>query len=193
LVIQCSYIGIKSEKLCFVQSVEPKTPITESFAEVAALILATLRQLSVEICRKINRLYVDRKGKIRSNDPNQIYSSAIKNLIMGVGFLVISIVLLTTNVAGGHNWWWAMLFPAFSMLASGVSQMAKVKRIEKQGNATAIQQNTLPINQVNTALPPIQTEFIKQQGSIYDTGNLIERPPSVVENTTKLLKLDDKE
>ncbi len=137
--------------------------------------------------------YVDRKGRVRSNDPNQIFSSAIRNLIMGFGFLVISAVLAITNVAGGKNWWWAMLFPAFSMLASGVSQMAKVKRLEKRGNATPIQQNTLPTNQANTALPPNQTEFIKPQGSIYDTGNLVERPPSVVENTTKLLKLDDQE
>ena len=124
--------------------------------------------------------YIDRKGRIRSNDSNHIYSSAIRNLIMGMGFLVISIVLLTTNVAGGHNWWWAMLFPAFSMLASGASQMARVKRLEKQSNATPIQQNTFPVNQANTALPPSQTEFIKQQGSIYETGDLIERPPSVI-------------
>jgi hypothetical protein len=137
--------------------------------------------------------YIDHKGKIRSNDPNQIHGSAVRNLVMGLGFLIISIVLLTTNVAGGHNWWWAMLFPAFSMLASGASQMAKVKRLEKQANATPIQQNTFPQSQVNNTLPPIQTEFIKQQGSIYETGNLIERPPSVIENTTKLLKLDDKE
>jgi zinc-ribbon domain len=137
--------------------------------------------------------YVDQKGKIRSNDPNQIYSSAIKNLIMGVGFLVISIVLLTTNVAGGKNWWWAMLFPAFSMLASGASQFAKLRRIEKQSNATPIQQNTLPQNQVNTSLPPMQTDFIKQQGSIYETGNLVERPSSVTEGTTKLLKIEESE
>jgi hypothetical protein len=137
--------------------------------------------------------YVDRKGKIRSNDPNQIFSSAIRNLIMGFGFLVISAVLASTNVAGGRTWWWAMLFPAFSMLASGVSQMARVKRLEKQSNATPIRQNSFPEHQTNTALPPNQTEFIKQQGSIYETADLVERPPSVIENTTKLLKIEEKE
>ncbi len=137
--------------------------------------------------------YFDHKGRKRSNNPDDIWSSSIKNLVSGIGFLIISIVLFSTNVAGGKNWWWAMLFPAFSMLASGISQMVKVKRLEKRGNATAIQPNTLPTNQANTALPPIQTEFIKPQSSIYDTGNLVERPPSVVENTTKLLKLDDQE
>ena len=149
--------------------------------------------LSGDLQRAIPKTYIDRKGRIRSNDPDQIFSSAIRNLIMGFGFLVISAVLAITNVAGGHTWWWAMLFPAFSMIASGVSQMARVKRLEKQSNATPIRQNSLPQSQVNTALPPIQTEFIKQQGSIYETGDLIERPPSVIENTTKLLKLDDKE
>ncbi len=137
--------------------------------------------------------YIDRKGRVRSNDPNQIFSSAIKNLIMGFGFLVISAVLAITNVAGGHAWWWAMLFPAFSMIASGVSQMAKLKRIEKQTNATPIQQTSFPGNQANTALPPNQTEFVKQQGSIYDTGDLLERPASVTENTTKLLKIEENE
>jgi hypothetical protein len=43
------------------------------------------------------------------------------------------------------------------------------------------------------ALPPNQTEFIKQQGSIYETGNLVERPPSVTEGTTKLLKIEESE
>jgi hypothetical protein len=137
--------------------------------------------------------YIDRKGRIRSNDPDQIFSSALRNLIMGFGFLVISAVLAITNVAGGHAWWWAMLFPAFSMIASGVSQMARVKRLEKQRNATPIQQNSLPQNQVNTALPPIQTEFVKPAKSIYDTGDLIERPPSITEGTTKLLKIEEGE
>jgi zinc-ribbon domain len=137
--------------------------------------------------------YFDDKGRRRSNNPDDIWSSSIKNFVSGIGFLIISIVLFSTNVAGGKNWWWAMLFPAFSMLASGVSQMVKVKRLEKRGNATPIQPNTLPINQTNTALPPIQTEFIKQQGSIYETADLVERPPSVIENTTKLLKIEEKE
>jgi ribosomal protein L40E len=69
--------------------------------------------------------YLDHRGRIRSNDPNHIYSSAIRSLVMGIGFLAIAIVLLTTNAANGQKWWWAMLFPAFSMLATGASQLAR--------------------------------------------------------------------
>jgi zinc-ribbon domain len=137
--------------------------------------------------------YIDHKGRKRSNNPDDLWSSSIRNLVSGVGFLVISLVLFSTNVAGGKNWWWAMLFPAFSMLASGASQMAKAKRLEKQANATPIQQSALPQSQANAALPPNQTEFIKQQGSIYETGGLVERPPSVTEGTTKLLKIEESE
>ncbi|MCU0238228.1 MAG: zinc ribbon domain-containing protein [Pyrinomonadaceae bacterium] len=129
---------------------------------------------------------------IKSNNPDDLYSSSIKNILMGTGFFVISMVLLFTNVAGGKNWWWAMLFPAFSMLAMGISQMARVKRIEKQNNSTAVMSPTFTQNQVNQALPPTQTEFVKPQGSIYETGELVERPPSVVENTTKLLNKEIK-
>lgn len=135
--------------------------------------------------------YIDRRGRRRSNNPDDIWSSAIRNIVSGIGFLIISIVLFSTGVANGRTWWWAMLFPAFSLLATGISQMAKVKRLEKRGNAAAVQQNTLPENQVNAGLPPIQTEFVKQQGSIYETGDLVERPPSVTEGTTKLLKIEE--
>lgn len=96
----------------------------------------------------------------KSNDPDELWSSGIQNLITGVGFLIMAFVLLTTNVAGGRFWWWTMLFPAFPMFAKGFSQMSKSKRIAKRnptGNAGApnqmanfqTAQNNLPSAQEN--------------------------------------------
>jgi zinc-ribbon domain len=76
--------------------------------------------------------YIDRKGRVRSNNPDDLWSAGIRNTILGVGFLIVSIALFLTHVANGQNWWWAMLFPAFSLLSSGISNIAKSKRIEKK-------------------------------------------------------------
>ena len=136
-----------------------------------------------------NETYIDRKGKIRSNNPDDIWSSSIRNFVMGIGFLVISAALFFTGVAGGRAWWWAMLFPAASFLASGFSQMAKVKRLENRMKANLVHPNTSEATQPQNALPPIQTEYLKPS-TIYDTGELIERPPSVIEGTTRHLEIN---
>ncbi len=136
--------------------------------------------------------YIDRKGRVRSNDPDQIYSAAIRNLVMGMGFLVISILLAATGVAGGHSWWWAMLFPAFASLSNGVSQMAKVRRLEKYRNPNSnVTQNQFPSSQPNATLPPQQTSYVNDFSSseLYKTGDLV-MPPSVTENTTRHLEIN---
>jgi len=46
---------------------------------------------------------------------------------------------------------------------------------------------TLNQTPINNALPPTQTEYISPE-SRYKTGDLV--PPSVVENTTRLLEID---
>jgi hypothetical protein len=138
--------------------------------------------------------YVDHKGRMRSNDPTEIWSQAIRRLILGFGFIVVSIALLTTNVAGGHSWWWAMLFPAFSMLAVGASQIARVKRMEKQkqGGAAPAEPAQFAPHQANRNLPPPQTDYVQPpQKSIYDTGELSERPTSVTEGTTRHLEINN--
>lgn len=137
--------------------------------------------------------YVDHKGRMRPNDPDEIWSQAIRNFIMGFGFLVVSIVLLNTNVAGGNAWWWAMLFPAFSLLAVGVSQWAKVRRMDKKrqnGEISTTSQQQFTPNQPNAALPPTNTEYVKPQKSIYDTGELAV-PSSVTEGTTRHLEINN--
>ncbi len=140
---------------------------------------------------KPSEYYIDRKGKVRSNNPDDLWGSGIRNTILGIGFLIMSMALLITNVAGGNKWWWAMLFPAFSLLASGISNIAKSKRLEKKN--LPMQPQTQPTlfaqPPTNSSLPPSQTNYVKPQSSIYDTGELA-APPSVVEDTTRHLEMN---
>jgi hypothetical protein len=134
----------------------------------------------------------ERKGRSHSNDPDELWSLAIKDFIMGFGFLVVAIILFVTNVAGGYAWWWAMLFPAFSLIAVGASRMAKVSRMEKKkqsGEISAAQTQQFMPDQPNAALPPTQTDYVRPQKSVYDTGELAV-PPSVTEDTTRHLQMD---
>jgi len=134
--------------------------------------------------------FVDLKGQTKSNDPDELWSAGLKNMILGVGFLIVAIVLLLTNVAGGRNWWWTMLIPAFSMLATGVGGLSKSKRIEKKKTTTFVEnnQNQFTNAPLNASLPPPQTEYAKPRTTIYDTGELV--PPSVIENTTRHLEIN---
>lgn len=137
---------------------------------------------------KAPQTYIDHKGRVRSNNPVEIWSGAIRSIMMGVGFFAISMALFFTGVAGGRAWWWAMLFPAVSFLASGISQYVKARKLEQ--NAAVAIQPQIEGNRASSALPPPQADFHKKP-SIYDTGDLVERPPSVTEGTTRHLQIDN--
>jgi len=134
--------------------------------------------------------FSDHKGRMKSNDPDELWSAGLKNTILGVGFLIVAIVLLLTDVAGGRSWWWAMLIPAFSLLAGGIGTLSKSKRIEKKKTAAFVGNNQNQFTTVppNASLPSQQTEYVNPQTSIYDTGELV--PPSVIEGTTRHLEIN---
>ncbi|HBE81767.1 MAG TPA: hypothetical protein DDW24_03180, partial [Blastocatellia bacterium] len=120
--------------------------------------------------------------------PDEVYGDGVKAIISGVGFLIVSIALFTTGVAGGHAWWWAMLFPAFSFLAKGISDLVKAKRMaSSRALSSTVHQNTIGGPQASESLPPAMTNFVAPE-SRYKTGDLV--PPSVTDSTTKLLELD---
>ncbi|NOT47917.1 MAG: hypothetical protein HOP17_09255 [Acidobacteria bacterium] len=125
----------------------------------------------------------------RRNDPNEVYASAIRNMVSGLGFLIVAIALLTTNVAGGHSWWWAMLFPAFSLLAKGISDYMKHGKMEKSQVAGTSQFSPrLDQPRGNMGLPPTRTDYVSTDNSRYKTGDLV--PPSVTDGTTKHLEMN---
>ncbi len=177
----------------FCQKCGTKNPANGRFCRICGTDLAALTSAPNPqgVNLKSSDYRIDRKGRVRSNNPDDLWSAGVKNTIMGIGFLIVSIVLFLTNVAGGNAWWWAMLFPAFSLLASGIGNLSKSKRLEKRNAANAVQ--TLPMlfaqPPTNASLPPLQQEYVKPQTSIYETGELI-IPPSVTEGTTKHLEIN---
>jgi hypothetical protein len=117
------------------------------------------------------------------------WSSAIVKLFSGLGFLAVTIALSFSQM--GRGWWFWMLIPAFSALGSGVAQMFQLRKFEKENQAvlSAPNENALPEPNSTAALPPSQTEYVKPK-SIYETGELMERPPSVIEGTTRHLEIN---
>lgn len=127
------------------------------------------------------------KAKRRS-DPHEVQSDALKSIITGIGFLVVSIALLMTGVAGGRAWWWAMLFPSFFALAKGIPDYIKAERmIANQSSSNAAPQPLMGQPQQNYSLPPNQTQYVQPE-SRYKTGDLV--PPSVTDGTTRHLEIN---
>ena len=124
----------------------------------------------------------------RRKDPNEVYGDSVKQIILGIGFLIVAVALLTTGAVGGKVWWWAMLFPAFGLLSKGIADYMKSKRMEKNQIKFAGQnQNFLNQTHNKADLPPKRTEYVAPE-TRYQTGDLV--PPSVTDNTTRHLEID---
>lgn len=121
------------------------------------------------------------------------WEHAITKIFTGMAFLIVAVILGITGKFGGQNWWFWLLIPAFGSLGSGVAQFVQLKKLEKQEAAFAPPDASKTISSAppNNALPPTQTDYVAPpQHSIYDTGELAERPGSVTESTTRHLKMD---
>ena len=113
------------------------------------------------------------------------YESAITKIFSGIGFLAVAIALAFTI---GKGWWFWMLIPAFGALGSGIAQYIQIKNSAGSGATFAASQESLPSQ--GAALPPAQTEFVSPE-SRYKTGDLV--PPSVTDNTTRLLEMESED
>jgi hypothetical protein len=132
----------------------------------------------------------DKKNAVRRSDPHEVFGDAVRAIITGIGFMIIAIALATTGVAGGKAWWWAMLFPSFTFLAKGISDLLKSRKMER----SAVGFSQAPGNMISgtantTALPPSRTQYVSPVESRYKTGDLV--PPSVTEGTTRHLEMDN--
>ena len=98
----------------------------------------------------------------------------IRNLLMGIGFMVVAISIgLFGGEIGGRVWWFWMLIPAFGMLGRGISEIVRVQQNKNLSPGAPPQMpNSAPQN-----LPP-------------NTNELRPSVPSVTEGTTRLLDHD---
>jgi hypothetical protein len=99
-----------------------------------------------------------------------------RNIFMGVAFLFVAIAL---SQSIGRYWWFWLLFPAFSMMGTGVAQYLRLKEREKRA--------AIP-------MPPAQRTFqdLPNPGEVRplsapQTGELMPPVPSVTEGTTRHL------
>lgn len=114
-------------------------------------------------------------------------------MFTGIAFFIVAIILAVTQVPGAKVWWFWLLIPAFITLGGGIAQYVQLKKLEKQEAAFAPQntKNIISSTPPNNALPPTQTDYVAPPSqSIYDTGDLVERPGSVTESTTRHLQMD---
>ncbi len=118
--------------------------------------------------------YAEDNEHLKSRDPDELWSGGIQSVITGIGFLIMAMVLLTTGVAGGRFWWWTMLFAAFPMLAKGISQMSKSKRIANRNQSGRVDaQNQIPNFQPAQNLSPAPENLLYIERMIED-GRKIE-------------------
>ncbi len=131
----------------------------------------------------------DEADSRRRMDPAEVYGDAVKAIISGIGFAVVAVVLFTTGVAGGKAWWWAMLFPAFTFFAKGVSDLLKSRKMEQARYSVAANANpAMPAAPSVNALPSTPADYIYPE-SKFKTGDLV--PPSVTDHTTRQLQVND--
>jgi len=128
--------------------------------------------------------------RAESHDSIHIYSSGIRNLLLGIGFFIIAILLFM--LPGDTFFWLLMMFPAFSLIASGVSRIVKANGMKTKEIADVIQPSSFPSTGSNPILPPMQTEYIKPSKSVYETDNSLGQHLSVTEPTTRHLQIDSK-
>lgn len=93
-------------------------------------------------------------------------------LLMGIAFVVVSI-LIGKYSPGGWTWWYWMLIPAATFLGRGISNIVRVQQAKKE---------TPKFEQ-----PQMNTGARLQSLPVARTGELMTPVPSVTEGTTRHL------
>ncbi len=107
----------------------------------------------------------------RRNRPPSI-DAGIRNLTMGIAFIVISILVGFYSLHGG-GWWYWLLIPASTLIGRGISDIIRAKQAGAFGTAQQSPQLQIP--------SPIQMP------SPRNTSALMPPVPSVTEGTTRTL------
>jgi len=112
------------------------------------------------------------RHKKRRREPS--VEEAIRSIMMGIAFAVISI-LVGKYSPGGWTWWYWMLIPAAMSFAKGFSHLARL-RIARSQNPTS---SGPRLNSVRPTDLPVAR-----------TGELMTPAPSVTEGTTRHLGVE---
>lgn len=113
-----------------------------------------------------------------------LYGSGLRGLIIGIGFLIVSGAAFGISMRLAVLGLFFLAF-AFYFAGTGVSRLIQAKGIK-----ALINREESPAAAA-TLLTPGQTDYIKPSQSNYETDELVTRPFSVTEHTTKHLKSDE--
>jgi hypothetical protein len=116
----------------------------------------------------------DNFGFRRSGGRPVSVDNAVRSMMMGVAFAIISI-LIGRYSPGGSTWWYWMLIPAAIFLSRGISGIVRMKQSQNQPP-------TLASSQLNSVRP--------SELPVPKTGELRIPAPSVTEGTTRHLGVD---
>jgi len=112
-----------------------------------------------------------RRKRKRHNDGPPSLARGMTQAFMGVGFFIVALAIFFSP--GGRGWWWAMLFPAFSLLGRGIAEIVSTQAAMRhlQNNPTT---GAMPPRRQTGELPPQPPGYVMP-------------PPSVTEQTTRHL------
>ena len=113
-----------------------------------------------------------RRKRHRGGDKPPNLAHGITRTFMGLGFLLVALAIFISP--GGRGWWWAMLFPAFSLIGQGVSEIVTAKAALQQLHGNPPTTTGTPPRRQTGELPPEPPGYTLP-------------PPSVTENTTRHL------
>ena len=117
-------------------------------------------------------------GRRRDWNRQPSIDNAIRSLMMGIAFAVISIMIARFS-PGGWTWWYWMLIPAATFLGKGISDFARLKAAKNQAPTVG--------------LPPAQpgwNAIRSPEAPTPRTGELMPPVASVTEGTTRHLGAD---
>ena len=126
-------------------------------------------------------------AEVSKNSPTELFSTGIRNIILGFGFMGAGVFLWTIPPRDGILWLLLMI-PGFILLANGISRVIKAEAAKKE--AKTIQPPTLPITERMKELSPTQTDYVKPQTPIYKADDPAPEPRSITEATTRNLEID---
>ena len=112
-----------------------------------------------------------RRRKRKRGEPT--LDQGIRSLMMGIGFIVVSVMVALYSPAG-WKWWYWLLIPAFAMLGRGVSEIVRAKQARGEIKSP---QSSQPITSANVGAGL----------SAPGTGELRPPVPSITEGTTRHL------
>jgi hypothetical protein len=112
-----------------------------------------------------------RRRKRRGREPS--LDEGIRHLMMGIGFVVVSILISKYSPAG-HIWWYWMLIPAFTFLGRGIADLVRVAQLRSAAPKTQ-------------SPPQISAPGSFDNLPSRSTAALMPPVPSVTEGTTRHL------